>query len=141
MMTAKDYFGQAYRLDQRINSKIEQIFSLRELAAKATATISDMPRAATPNTHRMEDIICKIVGLEGEINTDLDRYIDLKKEIQFVIDTVPNLDERMVLSYRYIHNLTWLKIGEELNADERTVRRWHQLALNHVIVPHIPTII
>ena len=140
-MTSKDYFGQAYRLDQRINSKIEQIFSLRELAAKATSTITDMPRAATPNTHSMGDIICKIVGLENEIHADLYRYIDLKREIQFVIDTVPNLDERMVLSYRYIHNLTWSKVGEELNVDERTVRRWHQLALNHVIVPRIPTVI
>lgn len=140
-MTSKEYLGQAYRLDQRINSKLEQVSSLRELAVKATSTISDMPRAATPNIHRMEDIICKIVGLENEINADIDRYIDLKKEIQMVIDAVPNLDERMVLSYRYIHNYTWSRIGEELNADERTIRRWHQLALYHVILPRIPTII
>ena len=140
-MTAKDYLGQAYRLDQRINNKLEQVSSLHELAIKATSTITDMPRAATPNTHSMEDIICKIVGLENEINAEIDRYIDLKKEIQLVIDTVPNLDERMVLIYRYIHNLTWSKIGQEFNADERTVRRWHQLALNHLIVPRIPTVI
>ena len=30
-MTAKEYLGQAYRLDQRINSKLEQVLSLREL--------------------------------------------------------------------------------------------------------------
>jgi len=140
-MTSKEYLGQTYRLDQRINSKLEQVSSLRELVVKATSTISDMPRAATPNRHRMEDIICKIVGLENEINADIDRYIDLKKEIQMVIDAVPNLDERMVLSYRYTHNYTWSRIGEELNADERTVRRWHQLALHHVILPRIPMII
>ena len=40
-MTNKEYLGQAYRIDQRINSKIEQVSSLRELATKATATISD----------------------------------------------------------------------------------------------------
>ena len=31
-MTKKEYLGQAYRIDQRINSKIEQIASLRILA-------------------------------------------------------------------------------------------------------------
>ena len=38
-MTAKEYLGQAYRLDQRINSKLEQVLSLRELTTKATATM------------------------------------------------------------------------------------------------------
>ena len=35
-MTAKDYLTQAYRIDQRINSKLEQVASLRELTTKAT---------------------------------------------------------------------------------------------------------
>ena len=34
-LSAKDYLSQAYRIDQRINSKIEQVQSLRDLAAKA----------------------------------------------------------------------------------------------------------
>ncbi|WP_312072143.1 hypothetical protein [Anaerotignum propionicum] len=49
-MTAKEYLGQAYRLDQRINSKIEQVSSLHTLATKATSTISDM-REVVPATH------------------------------------------------------------------------------------------
>jgi len=42
-MTAKNYLSQAYRIDQRINSKLEQVQSLRELATKATATLNDSP--------------------------------------------------------------------------------------------------
>lgn len=42
-MTAKEYLGQARFLDMRINSKIQQVASLNELATKCTATISDMP--------------------------------------------------------------------------------------------------
>ena len=70
-MTAKEYLQQGYRLDQRINSKIAQVTTLRELATKATSTLSDMPGSATPNTHRMEDIIVKMVDLETEINSDI----------------------------------------------------------------------
>ena len=33
-MTAKEYLSQAYRLDQRIDSKIEQVASLNDLATK-----------------------------------------------------------------------------------------------------------
>ena len=37
-MTVKEYLSQAYRIDQRINSKLEQVASLRALATKATST-------------------------------------------------------------------------------------------------------
>ena len=55
-----------------------------------------------------------------------------------VIAAVSDTDERMVLRYRYIHNLTWEQIGDELNADRTTVYRWHNLALRHVILPEKP---
>ena len=48
-MTVKEYLGQAYRIDQRINCKMEQVASLRALATKATATLSNLPRGNTYN--------------------------------------------------------------------------------------------
>ena len=71
----------------------------------------------------------------------LNLLLKLKTEIQGVINAVPNMDERLVLTYRYIKNYTWGQIGEELYADERTIRRWHNRALAHVVVPKDPTII
>ena len=47
MKNAKDYLGMAYKIDQRIESKIDQVDSLNALATKATSTISDMPGSAT----------------------------------------------------------------------------------------------
>ena len=41
-LSAKDYLSQAYRIDQRINSKLEQVMKLRESVTKATATLSDI---------------------------------------------------------------------------------------------------
>ena len=87
-MTAKEYLGQAYRLDQRINSKLEQILSLRELTTKATATMSDMPGGGSRNVYKMQDIIGKIVDLENEINADIDHLVDLKREMVAVIKAV-----------------------------------------------------
>ena len=49
--------------------------------------------------------------------------------------------KRQVLRYRYVHNFTWEQIGDELNADKSTIRRWHGNALNHVVVPENPIVI
>ena len=47
-MTAKEYLGQAYRIDQRINSKMEQIASLNLLAQKATTVARKLYKKYPP---------------------------------------------------------------------------------------------
>ena len=78
---------------------------------------------------------------EQKVNEELDLLLKLKNEIQGAIAEVENMDERLVLTYRYIKNYTWARIGDELYADERTIRRWHNRALAHVIVRENPTVI
>ena len=80
----------------------------------------------------------KVWDLEQKINSEIDRLIDLKAQMREVIVTASNADEQMVLRYRYIHNMTWERIGDELNADRTTVYRWHNSALNHVMLPEDP---
>ena len=91
-MTAKEYLSQAHRIDQRINSKLEQVKSLRALAEKATSTLSDTKVSGTNNVTRMQDIITKMVDLEAEINADIDTLVDLKREISTAIKQVDNLE-------------------------------------------------
>ena len=40
-MAVKNFLMKAYYMDERINSKLEQVASLNELAIKATSTMSD----------------------------------------------------------------------------------------------------
>jgi len=131
-MTAKEYLSQAYRIDQRINSKLEQVHSLRELATKATATLSDMPRSSSPNHHRMEEFITKAMDLESEINADLQALIDLKREIVTIIKCVEAPDLQTILELRYLCFNTWEEISVELHLDIRWVHRLHNRALNEV---------
>ena len=67
-MTAKEYLGQAYRLDQRIDAKLEQVSNLRALATKATATISDMPRSSSPNLQHMESSNEELDFIKNNVN-------------------------------------------------------------------------
>ena len=134
-MTAKEYLTQAYRIDQRINSKLEQVVKLRESATKATATLSDMPRPDSQSMQTMENTICKIVDLEREINADIDALVDLKAQARRVIGQLKNPDQQLVLELRYLCYRSWTDIINELGVSETSVYRIHGEALKNIIVP------
>ena len=131
-MTAKEYLGQAYRLDQRINSKLEQVLSLRDLTTKATATMSDMPGGGSRNVYRMQDIIGKIIDLENEINADIDQLVDLKRDIVAIIKAVENPEYQTLLELRYLCFKTWEQIAVEMNYGIDNIYRLHRKALKMV---------
>ena len=54
---AKKYLSQAFGLNQRIESKLNQIEELHNLAAKVTAAYSDMPKSPNRDGSRMEDTV------------------------------------------------------------------------------------
>lgn len=131
-MTAKQYLNQAYRLDQRINSKLEQVLALRGLTTKVTATMTDMPGSASPNVHRSQDIIVKIVDLENEINADIDRLVDLKREIVSVIKGVEDPECQTLLELRFLCFKTWEQIAVEMNYGIDNIYRLHRKAMKMV---------
>jgi hypothetical protein len=131
-LTVKEYLSQAYRIDQRISSKILQVQSLRDLATKATATLSDMPRNPSPNFHRMEDFITKAMDLESEINEDLKTLIDLKREVVTIIKCVERTELQTILEMRYLCFETWEEIAVALHYDLRHIHRLHGRALEEV---------
>ena len=79
-MKIKEYLMQAYRIDQRINSKLEQIAALHDLATKATVTFSDMPRNPNKGRSRVEDCVMKIIEVQESLKADIDRLVETKKE-------------------------------------------------------------
>lgn len=138
-MTNKEYLRQAYRLDQKINSDIEEVARLREMAGNISSPVlGDKVQTSRNRDGLFVRNMEKILLLEEKINREIDALVDLKSQMRDVIAAVQDTDERMVLRYRYIHNLTWEQIGNELNADKSTIRRWHGSALTHVVLPENP---
>lgn len=138
-MTAKEYLRQAYRLDHRINSDIAEMERLQEMAESVGSPgFEEHYNPNRPSEAPFVRCLEKVWDLEQKINSEIDRLIDLKAQMREVIATASNADEQMVLRYRYIHNMTWEQIGDELHADRTTVYRWHNSALNHVTLPEDP---
>ena len=141
-MTPKAYLNQAYRLEQRIRLHQEELENLRMLAASVGSPgFEEHYNPNRPDDAPFVKTLDRIWEKEKKVNDELCLLLKLKDEIQSVIDQVENMDERLILTYRYLKNYTWMRIGDELSADERTIRRWHSRALSHVKVPKNPTII
>lgn len=131
-MTAKEYLGQAYWLDKRINSKLNMVASLRETAARTTGIMHDDVVSHTRNVHSLQDVITKIIDIERELDTDIDRLVDLKHDIIDVIGQISDPPAQVVLEYRYICYHQWKDIASELGMHVRNVYRLHERGLHEV---------
>lgn len=134
-MTAKEYLNQAYWLDRRIDSKLEQLSALRGLATKTTSVMSDDVVSHTRNVHSMQDVIAKIVDMQAEINSDIDRLVDLKSEIMHTIKTVKNPEHQTLLELRYLCFKSWEDVAEDMGYNIRHIYRLHDEAVEQVDIP------
>ena len=134
-MTALDFLSQAYRLDLRIDSKLEQIASLNELATKCTSTLTGMPRNPSHSLSSMADAVAKIVDLQTEIDADIHKLVDIKRQIVTAIKAVDNKEYQTLLELRYLCFKTWEQIAVDLGYNVRHVYRMHDEAVNSIKVP------
>ena len=127
---AKDYLSQAIYIDQRINSKMIQLQSSREMTTRVTAQISGMPRS--PNPLDLADFLAKAIDLENEIAADLEQLLATKAEITEIIKRVEGYENRTLLELRYLSFKKWDLIAIELYVNPRWVHRLHNRALEEV---------
>lgn len=130
-MTAKEYLSQYKGLNDSINVKLEQVGELRRKAQTVSSGSSDGTRSSTPRD-RIGEITARIVGLEREINEDIDRSIDLQREIRAAIATVPEVHLRTLLEYKYINLLTLDETAVRMNYSYPQICRLHGRALQSV---------
>ena len=134
-MTAKEYLNQAYRLDQRIRSKQEQISALNDLATSCSASMTGMPRNPNKGGFRMADAVCKIVDLQDSISADMQELVELKAEIIATIKAVNCIEYQLILEKRYISGKSWPEIAVDLGYKMRHLYKLHDEALAAVKIP------
>lgn len=134
-MTTREYLNQAYRLDDRIRSKQEQIAALNDLATRCTAHMTGMPHSPNSASSKLENAVTKIVDLQELITADLMELVDLKAEIIHAIKAVENVDYQLLLELRYICNKSWPEIAVELGYKMRHTYEVHDAALEAIKFP------
>lgn len=130
-MTTKEYLSQYKDLSGSINAKLEQVEELRRKAQTVGSGSSDGAHSSTPYD-RIGEITARIVDLEREINEDIDRSIDLQRDIRAAIATVPEMRLRTLLEYKYINLLTLDETAVRMNYSYPQICRLHGRALQAV---------
>lgn len=131
-MNAKEYLSQTLLLDKKIDSKLKQVGHLREIATKSTTTIRQDVVTGTRQRSPLENSLVRAMDLELEIDGDIDKLVDLKRDIAELIACLENETYRLVLELRYLSVCTWEIVAEVLDYDVRWVHRLHGRALKAI---------
>lgn len=131
-MTAKQYLRQAYRLNELINSDIQELEQLKALSKSISSpNLSGMPSGSRKQEAPFVNAVIKIVDLEKVIDAEIDRFVDLKKEIRDKLFQIKDKNERLILQNRYLLFHTWEQIAEELDFTPQWVQEIHKRALKN----------
>lgn len=128
----KNELMKAFRIEQDINNKMEQIVSLRELATKASNVLSDMPGSPNRNIHKTEDIIVKFIGMEEELKKEITSLLGTKQYVKDLISQVTDREGRIILEQRYLQYDKWEEIAGEMGYTVRQIFRIHDAALMEI---------
>lgn len=132
-MDVKQWLSRAYKIDQQIQSKREQIEMWNTLAQKVTSDPSALPCSGGGFTSRVETYCIKIADAQTEIEKQIDELIDIKREIEDVVAKVEDRALRLLLEQRYLLCKDWEEIADFMGYCVDYVKReLHREALRAV---------
>ena len=132
MIDAKKYLRQIEILDRRITAKVEERQNVLDMLLRITPVMRDTTSGCASGHDKMENGVVKLTGYEEEISADIDKLVELKREISEVIDRVENPKRRAVLRFRYINYKSFEQIAVDMYMTERNIYHIHRKALRDV---------
>ena len=132
MCNAKAYLKKIKWYDVQIDGLLQDLEREKAMATKVTATISPVAVAHSGSQGNVEDPVLKIIALKDEINRKIDRFVDLKMEIESIIERIEDADQVAVLRKRYMEYKPWELIAVEVGCKYRNVCYIHSDALKAV---------
>ncbi|HBI2170498.1 TPA: hypothetical protein KZI03_000569 [Listeria monocytogenes] len=127
-MKAKEYLLQISKIDRLVENKIAELEHWQAIAT-GTTTFSDGDRVqSTGNKYKMEDAIIKCIEISNDLNIEIDRLVDTRKE---VISTIEQLkpSEYDVLHKIYVQNKDFQEIATAKKMSYSWVTSKHGRAL------------
>ena len=128
-MRAEEFLSRAYRLDQQIQSKVAQLSRLRACTCGSGLRYGDVKVQSSGQNSRVEDAVLKIMEEEQAINEEIDRLVEIKRQIREVINQVDDVTCRLLLEKRNLLFETWPKICMDMRIGERWAQTRHKDAI------------
>jgi DNA-directed RNA polymerase specialized sigma subunit len=128
VMTAKEYLSQFKTISIRLKSISQQIQAIDTALTSTTPILSKTPHSASPDPHRMENLIATKVDLEREGAAGAVRLGEIIQSVK----SLPDALLVTILTNRYILFMDWREIMSELYISESHLHRLHSKALNEI---------
>ena len=130
-MKAKEYLQQLKKLDVMIGNKMIEIDQWKAIAS-GTTSCSDGERVqASGSQQKMADAVTRYMDIQSELDADIDRFINTKKE---VIRTIEELEpiEYDLLHMIYVQYLTLNDVADKYKKGYSWATTMHGRALKQV---------
>ena len=133
-MNPKAYMEGAERLRHRIFRKEHEIDCIRQSAEGMGGKGGDSPKTVSPEPHKMEIAVEKILSLEEEIEETKMELQHLMHEMWKQIQKVTDADARDLLTKRYLEFKPWKVVASELDYSVQHIYYLHNKALEKLRV-------
>ena len=127
----KAWLLQYRRLHARIDRMEREKSRWIERATQISATSDGMPHGSGVSD-KVGNTAAKIADLTAEINREIDRLVDLRREIEKTISAVQDDTLRELLRFRYIDGEKWETIAIKMHYSFRNVLIKHGVALSAI---------
>lgn len=135
----KKRYLKSYKL---LDNEIDNLLEEREKWIERASSISQVYSLVPKNKGTKDKIgtnIDKVIMIEEEINKKIDELIEIRNNIKTAIIKLENIDEKQVVSLRYLKGMTWNAISNKLYFGYRHVYKIHNRALININLEDITT--
>lgn len=131
-LKAKKYLQQIYNMNEMIKQCQEELAELRVMSTSIPSMDFSKERVSTSRSNgdaNFAIIVGKIIDKENYVAAELCNLLERKFEIRSELMQLPDVDELLVLKYRYVDLLQWEEICDKMNKSNRTINRYHDRGL------------
>ncbi len=120
MLNGKQYLKQAFRLNEIIQSDLQEINQLNEIATNISAGWVDSDRVDSGDHQKskIDSCVTNIVDLKMKLVEEVEKLTETKTYIFQTIEKYENKNEQLVLRLRYINFLPWEEIKAIMTVED-----------------------
>lgn len=115
--------------DSRIRAMKDEIRYYQELATSLSPNYDGLPHGSN-NSSKLESAVLQILALTEKIAAECEQLVACRMYAKAIIDGVPELRQRDVLTYRYLNGYGWDTVCILMDKSRTQVWRIHVEALD-----------
>lgn len=129
---AQLFLEQVWKQECIIKNKLIEKQQWMDIALGITQSMEGEVVQSSGSKNKMGDAVAKCVDMEAEIDAQIDKFIDIKKDVLQVIEQVHSATEYMILHMRYIQYIKLKDIALEWDEEYTNITTAHGRALASV---------